>query len=367
MRMNVIVISVVPSPYQRDLFQALAARPDLKLNVFYLEESAPDSPWPKSPLEEWESILPGQTLGRGRVRCHLNWHLPTFDDADIVVINASLTDWTTQELMRRLTRAGTPWVFWGEQLRDRSGFPGIVQKQLVGPLRHASAIVAIGEHAARDFQRRLPDVRVEEIPYHCNITPFLELPLPSYEEGPRTFLFCGQMIHRKGIDILLAAFSALASDSRLILAGRGDNLEDRLSALSPAVRSRIDDRGFVDPDNLPQLYGAADAFVLPSRHDGWGVVINQALAAGLPIIATSAVGAAIDLMTSGREGFLIPPGDTPALLHAMSTLTDNAELCRRQSIAARNRGSLLHPERGAARWQALFVDLLCVREAALAN
>ena len=85
--MKVTIVSVVPSPYQRDLFQALNRQPGIELKVFYLEAAAPDSPWPEATLQSWETVLPGSTLGTGRVRCHFNWQMPALDTADIVVIN----------------------------------------------------------------------------------------------------------------------------------------------------------------------------------------------------------------------------------------------------------------------------------------
>lgn len=365
--MKVSILSVVPSPYQRDLFAALERKLTGNLQVFYLEETAPDSPWPRESLASWEHILPGRTLGRGRVRCHFNWQLPSFDSADIVIINTALTDWTTQELMRRLSRQGKLWVFWGECLRNRSGVSGAIQSQLISPLQQASTVVAIGQKAQEDFQRRLPNTPVENLPYHCAIDSFLKIPPRQHRDQERTFLFCGQMIHRKGFDVLLRAFAALPDKAKLILAGRKDSLDTQIQALDETTRRRIDNRGFVAPRDLPELYAQADVFVLPSRHDGWGVVINQALAAGLPIIATDAVGAATDLITSGREGLVIPPNDSQSLQLAMMTLLQNAELCQRQSQAARKRALHLHPDQGAAQWITILAALVQDQFVALAS
>ena len=74
--MKVAFVSVVPSPYQRDLFRALAARTEAELSVFYLEAAAPDSPWPQKPLAPYEEILRGTWLPLGSARCHVNWPLP---------------------------------------------------------------------------------------------------------------------------------------------------------------------------------------------------------------------------------------------------------------------------------------------------
>src|SRR6478672_7509503 len=73
---KVAFVTIVPSPYQRDLFGALAAREEIDLNVFYLESAAPDSPWPDKELRAFEEILPGSWFQLGNVRAHVNWPIP---------------------------------------------------------------------------------------------------------------------------------------------------------------------------------------------------------------------------------------------------------------------------------------------------
>jgi glycosyltransferase involved in cell wall biosynthesis len=72
--------------------------------------------------------------------------------------------------------------------------------------------------------------------------------------------------------------------------------------------------GFRNPEDIPPIFAAADVFVLPSRHDGWGVVVNEALGAGLPIIASDRTGAAHDLVQHGVNGFVTGAGDVEALV-----------------------------------------------------
>ena len=67
-------------------------------------------------------------------------------------------------------------------------------------------------------------------------------------------------------------------------------------------------------------HAAADLFVLPSRHEPWGVVVNEALAAGLPVVLSDRVGAAADLLVDGENGRLVPAGDAVALANALEDL-----------------------------------------------
>ena len=165
-----------------------------------------------------------------------------------------------------------------------------------------------------------------------------------------TFLFCGQMIARKGVDHLLAAFATLPENARLLLVGREAELPQMLAALTPSVRARVRYAGFQDPEALPPFFAQADVFVLPSRHDGWGVVVNQALGAGLPIIASDHVGAAHDLLREGENGFTFSAGDANALAAAMLRYAANPDLARAHGEASSRAAADWTPARGAERW-----------------
>jgi glycosyltransferase involved in cell wall biosynthesis len=341
---RVAFISVVPSPYQRDLFSALSARADLTPRVFYMERAAPDSPWPERPLAPHEQYLPGFWFPVGNARVHLNWRLPNPRDFDVIVCN-TLMSLTGQWLMRWKLR-GSRWMFWGEKLGGNSR----VHRMLTSPLRRANAIAAIGTRAERDYAARFPGSRIFNIPYHCGLEPFAAAAKTPREPGTITFLFCGQMIARKGVEDLLAAFATLPENTRLLLVGREAELPQFLNGLPEPVRARVRCAGFHAPDALPQFFAQADVFVLPSRYDGWGVVVNQALGTGLPIIASDQVGAAFDLVRQDGNGFIFPAGYTSTLAAAMLRYVTTPSLVESHSAESRRLRAEWTPARGAERW-----------------
>jgi glycosyltransferase involved in cell wall biosynthesis len=75
--------------------------------------------------------------------------------------------------------------------------------------------------------------------------------------------------------------------------------------------------GFKDWNALPELYASADVLCVPSRYDGWGLVVPEGLASGLPVIATDRMGAGLEFIRTGENGWLIPAGDEDAILGAM--------------------------------------------------
>jgi glycosyltransferase involved in cell wall biosynthesis len=354
-RHKALFATIVPSPYQRDLFAALAAREDVDLSVCYMEAASPDSPWPEKPLRSYERIMPGFWLPLGPARWHVNWRLPDVSDSDIVVLS-SFTSLTGQWLMRGLLRS-KQWLFWGERLHNHTGIKGQIQRRLAAPISRASGIVGIGQEAQADYRLRFPHVRHFCIPYHCDLTEFFAVRRKTEMRSPVTFLFCGQMIERKGVDLLLLAFDRLVMhgiDARLLLVGREASLPKFLTTINPETRSRVCYEGFQPPDRLAEYFGKSDIFVLPSRHDGWGVVINQALAAGLPIIASGAVGAALDFVENGVNGTLVAPNDVNSLYHAMETIASKREIVREWGQRSRERAHDLTPESGAEKWVKVF-------------
>jgi glycosyltransferase involved in cell wall biosynthesis len=261
---------------------------------------------------------------------------------------------TTQRIMRSLGRR-TPWAFWGE-LPSGAGGPvkRWLQQRQYAPLRRARTLVAVGERARAAYRALIPGIPVLNQPYACELGEFAAAAARRPRNSAPVFLFCGQMIARKGIDLLLRAFAQLVAENipaTLELVGREAELPRYLAELPVHVRARITYAGFKAPADLPATFARADVFVLPSRHDGWGVVINQALGAGLPVIATDAVGAALDLVQPGVNGMRVPAGDVVALADAMRRFAASPELRQACGAAATADAARLSPDHAAAFWE----------------
>jgi glycosyltransferase involved in cell wall biosynthesis len=350
-RYKVAFVTIVPSPYQRDLFAALAAREEIDLSVYYLESAEPDSPWPEKALRPFEKILSGFLIPFGNVRAYVNWPLPDLSEADIVVLS-SYSSFTGQMLMRGQLRRQR-WLFWGERMRPQKTLKHIVQTQLAAPISKATGVVAIGSAAEHDYRSRFPQLRHFCIPYHCDLNSFFLIDRNSDKRQSATFFFCGQMIERKAVDILLLAFDRLIAsgvEARLLLVGREAELPEFMKLVGPATKAKIQYEGFQAPESLSEYFAQADVFVLPSRHDGWGVVVNQALAAGLPIITSEAVGAGLDYVENGVNGVRVQAGSVDALYEAMKSLAVDPEYRRSLGAESRERASTLTPEAGAQKW-----------------
>jgi glycosyltransferase involved in cell wall biosynthesis len=197
---------------------------------------------------------------------------------------------------------------------------------------------------------------VESIPYCCNLDSFLAIPRPRTRAGNVRFLYCGQLIPRKGVDLLMRAFCEVAEQHHnvtLTLVGDGPLQSELAAAVPEPLRPQVRFTGFQPVDALPKFFADADVFVIPSRHDGWGVVVNQAVAAGLPVIASDAVGAAADLVAEGKNGYIVPAGETAPLAAAMRLIVSQPDQIDAFSEQSRRRASECTPERNVERWVSL--------------
>ena len=125
-------------------------------------------------------------------------------------------------------------------------------------------------------------------------------------------LTIGQFIRRKGFDILLRSAAMLDKDIGIYIVG-GEPTEEYLNLCRELGLENVHFLGFMKKEELVRHYKAADLFVLPTREDIWGLVINEAMAYGLPVITTDRCVAGLELVEDGVNGYIIPVEDEKAL------------------------------------------------------
>jgi len=159
--------------------------------------------------------------------------------------------------------------------------------------------------------------------------------------GPLALLYVGNVLPHKGLETLVRAMASLPRGrARLEVVGPSPDrpflhrvlgLVDRCG-LSGEVRFR----GWVSDEERDRSMDLAQVLVVPSRHEGYGLVFVEAMACGLPVIAPSSGGAG-EIVTHGSEGFLVGPGDEGALASCLSKLEEDRDLLRTMSERARHR------------------------------
>lgn len=183
--------------------------------------------------------------------------------------------------------------------------------------------------------------------------------MPSVKDSSRgspvTFAFSGQLIHRKGLDLLFGAAARLRSITaqpfRLRIIGGGDDAWARALAQEAGVADITDWTGFLAGNAMKNALATSDAFVLPTRQDTYGVVVHEAACLGLPLLISRHAGASAVLVREGANGFVIDPADADDLAEKMRLLLDGAARAR-MGVESRATGvACSSPRRGAALWQ----------------
>jgi glycosyltransferase involved in cell wall biosynthesis len=154
----------------------------------------------------------------------------------------------------------------------------------------------------------------------------------------RYLLFVGRLVPAKGVFDLLSAYATLDSSLRqrvgLVFVGDGvarPALEAQAAVISPGM---IRFCGFAQQEHLATYYALAEVLILPTYTDTWGLVVNEAMACGLPVVLSRVAGCAPDLISDHGHGLLIDPGDVARLAAAMQRLIVHPELAA--AIGARN-------------------------------
>lgn len=184
-----------------------------------------------------------------------------------------------------------------------------------------------------------------------------EIAARAQEAGPLRVMFVGNVIHRKGLDTLISALAYVDTDVRLTVIGSMETepayvrtIEGMLA--NGDVGRHVDVLGALSHDEIASQLARHHVFAMPSRYEGFGIVYLEALAFGLPVIASTA-GAAHELVSPGETGYLVPPDTPRAVARPLDTLAGDRSLLRRMSLAARERYES-HPT-----WDA---SMACARE-----
>ncbi len=367
MKRRLVILTELIAPYRIPVFNALAHRPDVDLHVIFLSRT-------DSSMREWRvyeeeirfsyEVLPCWRKRVGKYNGLLNRGLAnalrlTSPDAIICGGYNYVSSW---QALRWAKRNRVPFLLWSESTSDdqrsRHALLELLKRKF---LENCDAFVVPGK-SARDYleQFGLPLGKIFVAPNAVDTALFSRLrdleverrnPLRSQLGLPdKYFLFVGRLVRAKGVFDLLGAYTLLPSALRqqfgLVLAGEGPSrseLECLARDIYPGV---VQFAGFVHREELPGYYTLAECFVFPTHTDPWGLVVNEAMACGLPVICTRIAGCAADLVRA--NGRLVSAGDVGELAAAMEDIARDPALRGRMASESRELIRTYSPESCAA-------------------
>ncbi|MDP4795395.1 MAG: glycosyltransferase family 4 protein [Rhodospirillales bacterium] len=201
--------------------------------------------------------------------------------------------------------------------------PGeIIERELM-EYDACDAIMVPSEIAAASFVRYgIPREKIYVNRLGVDVSQFAPPRTPVSNPVPK-ILFVGEISARKGIAPLLGAFAKISSAAELVCVGPVD--VDFQAALNKLPIKNVTFKGTMSRNDIHQAYQSADIFCLPSAEEGFGMVVLEAMASGLPVVISDQVGAG-DLITDGKNGMIVPYNDETALSNALLRLVENAGL-----------------------------------------
>ncbi|MBV9380215.1 MAG: glycosyltransferase family 4 protein [Streptosporangiaceae bacterium] len=199
----------------------------------------------------------------------------------------------------------------------------------------ADAVIALTPSAAGLLRTDgIPADRVHVIPPGYDPALFSEPVADPFPAVPRPRVaYLGRLVPQKDVGTLLRAFARLDTKAHLLLVGDGA-ARPALQRRARALGGRVHFTGFVRHTQIPAVLRHVDLFVLPSLYEDLSSALIEAMAAGLPVVATR-VGGTADLVRDGENGLLVTPRDPAALAAAIGRLLADPGLAARLSSAAR--------------------------------
>jgi glycosyltransferase involved in cell wall biosynthesis len=362
--LNLTVVATHPIQYQIPWFRELAARSEVRLKVLYahLPEPRQQGAGFGTPFQWDIPMLEGyawERLPNARRDPDLSSFFGSSTPAVADVLRRErpdavvLTGWNALPLVQALwaaMRQGIPRVVRGESnaLRRRPAAVRAAHRLL---LSRFDAFLAIGK-ANREFYRRygVPETRLFDCPYFVDnarfassarsLAPSRDSIRAAWGIPPRAgcFLFAGKLQPKKRILDLLQALRrvpAEAGEKHLLVVGSGEQMEE---ARALAAGIPVTFAGFLNQTEMPKAYVAADCLVLPSDYgETWGLVVNEAMACGLPAIVSDRVGCAPDLVEDGVTGRIFPFGDVAVLARVIGSLAGSSARLAEMGARARER------------------------------
>jgi len=315
--MKVLFLSNIPSPYQIDLINEMN-----KYCEFYgcfLHKTEKDRDWKSNLTGNKQIIILNH---KNKFTDYLKYYkILSRIKPDVIIIGGYSLPLSLFSLFFTKVFSKQS-IFWLERPINSYGKHKEKLKKLylTAVLGSASKIFAIGK-TAQDYYIQF-NKTIYNIPYSMYLQQFYKI-----EREPKDkirFLFSGQYIDRKNIINLIQAFKNIPTKNiELNLLGSGE-LKEQVQRMIQTDK-RINILGFVQPKNLPNIYAQNDIFILPSKHDGWALVINEAMAAAMPIISTKHVGAMVEFIKHKDNGYICDI-DVKSIMESISFYSTNYEM-----------------------------------------
>jgi len=337
--MNVQLYTIGPSPHLVEVLDALDRRPSVNLEVVYEREQLPGRDWtPAFGKAPYVCLESRDLLGWGQFWDSEIVRIASRGTLDVAIVSTSYASLNTYAVIWRLRRTGVPFVFWAERTSPLSSW--LVDRVRRFPiqwiLNRAAGFVGSTQATVAFYEKAFHfDGPMCSVPYHRDLDPFRTLPCLMEAPERVRFLIVSSLTRAKGIEVVLRALEGVSEPVELQILGEGPErarLERHARRCDP---HHIEFLGTVPYEEVPRVMADAHVVLFPSRHDGFGMVTMEALAAGRPVVASNEVMSALEFVEPGRNGWIVPVDDVGAWREAIQRILERRTQLPAWSSAAR--------------------------------
>jgi len=354
MNRKIVILTEIVAPYRIPVFNALARRQGVDLHVIFLAET--DAALRQWPVYKNEIRFSYQVLGSWRLRAGKRLLLfnrglwSALSKANPAVIICGGYNYSASwEALAWARRRVVRFVLWSESNGQdaRSGWK-LVERLKSYFVRHCDGFAVPGKTAFAYLKSLgASEAAIVTAPNAVDNDLFASEAAAARAHGgefreklklPKRFiLFVGRMVPEKGVFDLLEAYVKLDSSLRsevglgLVYAGDGIARQELMRRAKSVVPGIVCFPGFENREELAGLYALAEMLVLPTHSDTWGLVVNEAMASGSPIIVSDVAGCAADLVEDGWNGRVVPPRDAERISEAIDSIVRHSELRQQMS------------------------------------
>ncbi|MEO6190180.1 MAG: glycosyltransferase family 4 protein [Saprospiraceae bacterium] len=348
-RLSLSFYTNIPTPYQEDFFNALNKICEFK--AVYYAKTESDRNWENNlasyKLRYLKNSFVVQIIQKWFKDFHFSWgvfSLSMNEPAQWIILGGNYFAVNNLIAAIILKMRGKRLAFFTEKIKDGKSFKFWLKKMYLRYfLGHIDVIIYIGECAKESYHSYgFSRIKSIIIPYNIDIDLFdkRNLDLKKLDEikdnlnvdGRIVILSSGSLIQRKGMDIVIDCFNSMEDTYRdrisLLILGSG---EEEIKLKSKVISNQIKFLGFKQKNEIPYYFAISDIFLFCSRYDGWGLVINEAIASELAIISSDAVGAS-EYIREGINGFVIKNEDIAGYNVAICKLLDSSELLHQMKV-----------------------------------
>jgi glycosyltransferase involved in cell wall biosynthesis len=333
-KLKIAFITNIPTPYRRKQWEYYSKCECFDITVFYCSQSEKDRNWDMQLAEGTKEVF---LKGLSYRSFHFNLEVikVIFEDYDLFFVGgygypSVLMSILTLRLLKK------PWVMMIDgisplKLKKENYIAENIKKLLI---QGANAYFANGTVGYRLLEKYgvnpkniFNQYMTVDVDYFTgkviDSVRFRKELRQKYgmSEDSIVVLYVGRLIENKGVQDLIRAIKSLKNKNlniKALIVGEG-NFKEELKKQSEALKHDILFTGHIDPEDLYKYYYTSDIFVLPTYDDKWGLVVNEAMACGLPIIVTDAAGCSLDLLRD--NGIIVQKGNVHQLSFAIESLT----------------------------------------------